>query len=56
MSSSASFTDHFDLGTDRAAVSARLRRKRGNGTLSESYTSGGFSCASGSVGFRVRSA
>jgi hypothetical protein len=56
MSSRSTFSGHYDQGTDVAAASARLKRKRGHGTLSESYTSGGFSCASGVIGFKVRSA
>jgi hypothetical protein len=56
MSSRRSFTGHYRRGSDRASVSATLTGKRGRGVLRESYRSGAYTCASGSVRFTVRRA
>jgi hypothetical protein len=54
MSAPKAFVGTYDQGSDHAAVDARLRRKRGRGTLSEEYRSDGYTCATGTVAFKVR--
>jgi hypothetical protein len=54
LSTATAFSDTFVQGTDRAVVSGTVSRRRGRGTLSEAYTSGGFSCSSGPISFTVR--
>jgi len=54
MSSRKRFADRFEQGTDDAVVSARLKRKRGRGRLTESYRSDAYTCTSGAVSFKVR--
>lgn len=56
MGSRGSFGDRFEQGTDVAVIGGRLKGRRGHGTFSESYTSDGFSCRSGTVKFKVRRA
>lgn len=56
MTSRRTFSGTYEQGSDHAAVSARLKRKRGRGSLSESYRSDAYTCASGVVGFKVRRA
>jgi hypothetical protein len=52
-SSAARFGYTFISRGDRAVISGRLGR-RSRGTLSESYTSGGYTCHSGTVRFTAR--
>jgi hypothetical protein len=54
ISSHHGFLEPFDQGTDRASIGGRLTSKRARGSFSESYTSGGYTCSSGSVTFTAR--
>jgi hypothetical protein len=56
MSSRSSFLGHYRHGSDRASVSAVLKRKRGRGAFRESYRSDAYTCRSGLVRFTVRRA
>jgi hypothetical protein len=41
----------FEQGSDRAVIHGQLTRRHATGTLSETYTSGGYQCRSGAVTF-----
>jgi hypothetical protein len=55
-SSAAFFGYTFVSGSDRAVLRGHFGRRASTGTLSESYTSGGYRCRSGTLRFTARRA